>query len=54
MLDLKKFKNSNVQTSVRFPEEIHDQLKELAKKNDMSFNNVVVSCVKYALNDIKK
>ena len=54
MLDLKKFKNSNVQTSVRFPEDIYNELKRLASKNGMSLNNVIVSCVKYALGDIKK
>lgn len=54
MFDLKKFKNSNIQTSIRFPEEIYNQLKHLSKENDMSFNNVVISCIKYALEDIKK
>ena len=41
MLDLSKFKNSNVQTSVRFPENIYNKLKKLAKDNDMSFNKKV-------------
>ncbi len=54
MFDLKKFKNSNIQTSIRFPEDIYNQLKNLSKQNDMSFNNVVISCIKYALEDIKK
>ncbi len=54
MIDLSKFKNSNVQTSVRFPEDIYNELKKLAKKNNMSFNNVVISCIKYALEDTKK
>ncbi len=54
MFDLNKFKNSNIQMSIRFPEDIYNDLKKLAQKNDMSFNNVVVSCVKYALEDIKK
>lgn len=54
MFDIEKFKNSNVQTSIRFPEDIHAELKKIAEENDMSFNNVVISCVKYALNDIKK
>lgn len=54
MFDLEKFKNSNVQISVRFPENIYNEIKQLANKNDMSFNNVVISCVKYALKDIKK
>lgn len=49
MFDLQKFKNSNVQTSIRFPEDIYNQLKKLAKQNDMSLNNVVISCIKYAL-----
>lgn len=54
MFDIEKFKNSNIQTSVRFPEDIYNELKKLAKKNDMSFNNVVISCIKYALKDQKK
>ena len=54
MLDLSKFKNSNVQTSVRFPEDIYNKLKKLAKDNDMSFNNVVISCIQYALEDDNK
>lgn len=54
MFDIEKFKNSNIQTSVRFPEPIYNELKKIAKKNDMSFNNVVISCIKYALDDIKK
>lgn len=54
MFDLTKFKNSNIQMSIRFPEYIYNDLKKLAQKNDMSFNNVVISCIKYALEDIKK
>ncbi len=54
MFDIQKFKNSNIQTSIRFPEDIYNELKKIAKKNDMSFNNVVISCIKYALEDIKK
>lgn len=54
MFDLNKFKNSNIQISIRFPEDIYNNLKDLAKKNDMSFNNVVISCVKYALDDLKR
>jgi len=54
MFDLSKFKNSNIQTSVRFPEDIYNEFKKLAKENGMSFNNVVISCIKYALDDEKK
>ena len=54
MFDIEKFKNSNVQTSIRFPENIYNELKKIAKKNNMSFNNVVISCIKYALEDTKK
>lgn len=54
MFDIKKFKNSNIQSSVRFPEDIYYELKDIAKKNNMSFNNVIISCIKYALEDIKK
>lgn len=54
MFDLKKFKNSNIQTSVRFPEDIYNKLKLMAEQNEMSFNNVVISCIKYALEDMKE
>ncbi len=48
MFDIEKFKNSNVQTSVKDFRKIYIMnLKNLlADKNDMSFNNVVISCVK--------
>ena len=52
MFDLNKFKNSNIQTSIRFPEDIYETVKTLAAKNGMSFNNVVISCVKYALDNM--
>ena len=54
MFDIEKFKNSNVQTSIRFPEKIYDEIKKVAEENNMSINNVVISCVKYALENKKK
>lgn len=54
MFDIEKYKNSNIQISIRFPENIYNEIKNIAYKNDMSFNNVVISCVKYALQNRNK
>ena len=54
MFDIEKFKNSNIQVSVRFPEKIYKELKKISSDNNMSFNNVVISCIKYALEDTEK
>ncbi len=54
MFDIQKFKNSTIQTSIRFPDDIYDEIKKVAEENDMSINNVVISCVKYALKNKKK
>lgn len=53
MFNIKKFKNSNVQTSVRFPEDIYNKITKIANDNDMSINNVILSCVKYALENME-
>lgn len=52
MFDLKKYKNINIQTSIRFPQTIYNKLKLLSFQNEMSFNSVVISCIQYALNDL--
>lgn len=52
MFEISKYKKSNVKLSIRLPENINDTLKKIAKKEDMSFNNVLVSCVQYAIDNI--
>lgn len=52
MFEISKYKKSNVKLSIRLPENINDTLKKIAKGENMSFNNVLVSCVQYAIDNI--
>ncbi|MBQ6569112.1 MAG: hypothetical protein IJL87_02525 [Clostridia bacterium] len=47
---INKQKNSN--KTIRMPEEIIMKLQELADKNNISFNQVVVQCCEFALNHL--
>lgn len=51
MFEVSKYKDSNVKLSIRLPESIDNTLRIIAKKEDMSYNNVLVSCIKYALDN---
>lgn len=52
MFEISKYKNSNVKLSIRLPENIDNTLRKISKIEDMSFNNVIVSCIKYALDNM--
>ena len=52
MFEIEKYKNSNVKLSIRLPENIDNTLRKVAKVEDMSYNNVIVSCIKYALDNM--
>lgn len=52
MFQISKYKDSNVKLSIRLPESIDNTLRRIAVKEDMSYNNVLVSCVKYALDNM--
>lgn len=52
MFEVSKYKKSNVKISIRLPENINDILKKIAKKEDMSFNNVIVSCIQNSLDQM--
>lgn len=52
MFEVSKYKNSNVKISIRLPERMNDTLRKIAKKEDMSFNNVIVSCIQNSLDQI--
>lgn len=56
MFEISKYKKSNVKISIRLPENINETLKKIAKKENMSFNNVIVSCIQNSLDemDLKK
>lgn len=52
MFEISKYKKSNVKISIRLPEKMNETLRKIAKKEDMSFNNVIVSCIQNSLNQM--
>ena len=52
MFEVSKYKKSNVKISIRLPENMNETLKKIAKKEDMSFNNVIVSCIQNSLDEM--
>lgn len=52
MFEISKYKKSNVKLSIRLPENINETLRKIAKKEKMSFNNVLVSCIQNSLEQI--
>ena len=56
MFEISKYKKSNVKISIRLPENMNDTLRKITKKENMSFNNVIVSCIQNSLDemDLKK
>ena len=44
-------KNANLPRTIRFTEEIFDQLNHLAAQNKISFNLLVLQCCQYALDN---
>ena len=56
MFEISKYKKINVKISIRLPETMNETLRKIAKKENMSFNNVIVSCIQNSLDemDLKK
>ena len=52
MFEVTKYKKSNVKLSIRFPEDMNETLRKIAKKENMSFNNVIVSCIQNSLDQM--
>ena len=52
MFEISKYKKSNVKLCIRLPENMNDTLRKIAKKEEMSFNNVIVSCIQNSLNEM--
>ena len=48
-----KHKNTTIPVSIRFNEDLHAKLKEFSIKHKSSFNELVLQCCEYALNNIK-
>ena len=49
----KDFRSANVSRTVRFPEQMFEELNTVASKNDISFNLLVLQCCRYALDNLE-
>lgn len=49
-----KFTQTNFPKTVRFTEDIDDELMELKKKTGVSFNEIVLQCCRYALDNMEE
>lgn len=47
-------KNANVARTIRFTENLFEQLNQIAFENDVSFNSLVLQCCKFALDHYEK
>lgn len=50
----KGLKSANVQRTIRFTDDLFEKLQKTAWDNDISFNNLVLQCCKYALDNMDK
>lgn len=50
MFEIKNQQKSN--KTIRMPNELIEKLQNIADKNDISFNQVVVQCCEYALDNM--
>ena len=49
----KELKNANIARTIRFTENLFEDLNQISANNNISFNLLVLQCCKYALNNIK-
>jgi len=47
-------KGPYVARTIRFSEDLFDKLQELATRNNISFNLLILQCCKYALDNMKE
>lgn len=45
---------ANVPMTIRFPEDIYNEYKKLSEESNQSFNSIVISALRYALENIDK
>lgn len=46
-------KSQSANKTIRMPDDLIEQLQALANKNDISFNQVVIQCCEYALDNLE-
>lgn len=49
-----KVKNANIARTIRFTEELFENLNKVASENDVSLNRLVLQCCNYALENMKE
>lgn len=54
MFRIKKDRIEYENKSLRLPTDLIEKVQELADKNDISFNKVVIQCIDYALDHMDK
>lgn len=55
MFEIDKFlSRPNIPRTIRFTEELFDDLLELSEKEEISFNSLVLQCCNYALKNYEK
>lgn len=50
MFEIKKTSSSN--KTIRMPDSMIEKLERLAAKNDISFNQLVIQCCEYAIENL--
>lgn len=45
---------ANVPMTVRFPEDVYNDYKKLSEETNQSFNSLVVSALRYSLENLEK
>ncbi len=54
MFEIRKEASEYENKSLRLPKELIERVQKLATDNNTSFNKVVIQCIEYALDDMKK
>ena len=44
-----KEKNVNIRFTLRIPEDVYDEISTYAQQENISMNNLIVSCIRYAM-----
>ncbi len=47
-----ELKSANIPRTIRFTEPLFDKLNDIAQKNNISFNLLVLQCCKYAIENM--
>jgi len=45
---------ANVSLTVRFPEDVYNSYKKLSEESNQSFNSIIISALRYSLDNMKK